>query len=102
MRWPPILHLFLCLTERQSLGKGLEKSFHHKKKWFRSGGGRSSTQFLLAGEPESLVERFDPCSGRDISTSWIRAASHRLPHSGTSPRIVAKWDFNSPILIAGW
>lgn len=102
MRWPPISHLFLCLTEHQSLSKGLEKSFHQKKKnkqWFRSGRRRSSTQFLRAGEPGSLTERFDPCSGRDFSISWIRAASHHLPHSSTSPRIVAKWDFNTPVLI---
>lgn len=39
MHWPLISHLFLCLTECQSLSKGLEKSFHHKKKvaqkWWR-------------------------------------------------------------------
>lgn len=39
MRWPLISHLFLCLTERQSLSKGLEKSFHSKEKvaqkWWR-------------------------------------------------------------------
>lgn len=32
MCWPLISHLFLCLTECQSLSKGLEKSFHHKEK----------------------------------------------------------------------
>lgn len=106
MRWPPISHLFLCLTEHQSLSKGLQKSFHLKKKkkkittkWLRSGGRRSSTQFLLSGEPESPMERFDPCSGEDFSTCWLRAASHCLPHCCTSLRIAAKWDFSSPILI---
>jgi len=46
------------------------------------------------------MDGFDPCSGGEISTLRIRAASRRLPHSSASPRTVSKWDLNSPVLIA--
>lgn len=74
--WPPFHICFYTCLSVEASGKALKSPFAAKnvdQKW-----GRSSTLFLLA-----LPHGFDPCSCANISTSWIRAASHRLPHSGT-------------------
>lgn len=74
--WPPF-HICFCMhLSIKASGKALESPFPAKnvaRKW-----GRSSTLFLLA-----LPHGFDPCSHGNISTSWIRTASHYLPCSGT-------------------
>lgn len=96
MHWPLISHLFLCLTERQSLSKGLEKSFHHKKKvaqkWWRE--IKHPNFFLLENQSHSwkgLEETFPPAG------SMLPPIPSPVQHF---PRIVAEWDFSSPILIA--